>query len=89
MDDQRLGRIEEKLDKLADAVVSLARMEERMLTLFKRIEQYEVKQEKLEERVSDLELDDAGKNSVFKIVDKATWVVLGIVLAFFLDFFKK
>lgn len=89
MDDQRLGRIEEKLDKLADAVVSLARMEERMLTLFKRIEQYEVRQEKLEERVSDLELDDAGKNSVFKIVDKATWVVLGIVLAFFLDFFKK
>jgi hypothetical protein len=26
-EDQRLGRIEEKLDKLADAVVGLARME--------------------------------------------------------------
>jgi len=89
MDDLRLGRIEEKLDKLADAVVSLARMEERMLTLFKRIEQYEVRQEKLETRVSDLEMDDAGKNSIFRIVDKATWLVLGVVLASFLDIFKK
>jgi len=89
MDDLRLGRIEEKLDKLAYAVVSLARMEERMLTLFKRIEQYEVRQEKLEIRVSDLEMDDAGKNSIFRIVDKATWVVLGVVLALFMDIFKK
>lgn len=89
MSDLRLGRIEEKLDKLADAVVSLARMEERMLTLFKRIEQYEVRQEKLEERVSDIELQDAGKNSVIRIIEKATWLVLGIVLAFFTDILKK
>lgn len=89
MDDLRLGRIEEKLDKLADAVVSLARMEERMLTLFKRIEQYEVRQGKLEERVSDIELQDAGKNSVIRIIEKATWLVLGIVLAFFTDILKK
>ena len=89
MSDLRLGRIEEKLDKLADAVVSLARMEERMLTLFKRIEQYEVRQTKLEERVSDIELQDAGKNSVIRIIEKATWLVLGIVLAFFTDILKK
>jgi uncharacterized coiled-coil protein SlyX len=89
MSDLRLGRIEEKLDKLADAVVSLARMEERMLTLFKRIEQYEVKQEKLEERVSDIEIQDAGKNSVIRIIEKATWLVFGIALAFFSDMWKK
>ena len=89
MDDLRLGRIEEKLDKLADAVVSLARMEERMLTLFKRIEQYEVRQERLEERVSEIEIQDAGKNSVIRIIEKATWLVLGIVLAFFTDILKK
>lgn len=89
MSDLRLGRIEEKLDKLADAVVSLARMEERMLTLFKRIEQYEIRQVKLEERVTDLEMEDAGKNSIFRIVDKTTWVVLGVVLAFILDIFKR
>jgi len=89
MSDLRLGRIEEKLDKLADAVVSLARMEERMLTLFKRIEQYENRQEKIEERVNDLEMEDAGKNSVIRIIEKATWLALGIALAFFTDLLKR
>ena len=89
MSDLRLGRIEEKLDKLADAVVSLARMEERMLTLFKRIEQYETRQDRIEVRVSDLELEDAGKNSVIRIIEKLTWLVLGIALAFFTDILKR
>ena len=88
-EDPRLGRIEEKLDKLADAVVGLARMEERMLTIFKRIEKYEEKQEVLESRVSNLELDDAGKNSLIRVFDKAIWLVFGIALAFFSDFLKK
>jgi hypothetical protein len=88
-EDQRLGRIEEKLDKLADAVVGLARMEERMLTLFKRIEKYEEKQEELVERVSAIELDDAGKNSIYRILDKSVWLVVGIAVAFLFDLFKK
>jgi hypothetical protein len=88
-EDQRLGRIEEKLDKLADAVVGLARMEERMLTLFKRIEKYEEKQEELVERVSAIELEDAGKNSIYRILDKSVWLVVGIAAAFFFDLFKK
>jgi hypothetical protein len=89
MSDLRLGRIEEKLDKLADAVVSLARMEERMLTLFKRIEQYENRQERIEERVADLEMEDAGKNSVIRVIEKLTWLIVGIALAFFTDLLKR
>lgn len=89
MSDLRLGRIEEKLDKLADAVVSLARMEERMLTLFKRIEQYEVRQTKIEERITDLEMEDAGKNSVIRVIEKLTWLIVGIALAFFTDLLKR
>lgn len=88
-EDQRLSRIEEKLDKLADAVVSLARMEERMLTIFKRIEVYETRQEQLEQRVTDIELQDAGKNSIYKILDKGVWLVLGVAVAFFFDILKK
>lgn len=88
-EDPRLSRIEEKLDKLADAVVSLARMEERMLTIFKRIELYEAKQIQLEQRITDIELEDAGQNSVYRIADKAIWLVLGVAIAFFFDFLKK
>jgi len=89
MEDLRLSRIESKLDKLADAVVSLARMEERMLTLFKRIDNYEEQQEKLEERVSGLEIEDAGKNSVIRVIEKLTWLIVGIALAFFTDLLKR
>jgi len=88
-DDLRLGRIEEKLDKLADAVVGLARMEERMLTIFKRIEKYEEKQEELEGRVSAIEIEDAGKNSIYRILDKSVWLVVGVAVAFFFDIIKK
>lgn len=88
-EDPRLGRIEEKLDKLADAVVGLARMEERMLTIFKRIEKYEEKQEDLDNRISAIELEEAGKNSIFGIITRATWLVVGIALAFVFDIFKK
>ena len=38
MTEDRLTRIEDKLDKLSNAVVTLARMEERMITVFKRMD---------------------------------------------------
>ena len=44
MTDERLMRIEDKLDKLSNAVVTLARMEERMITLFKRMDHYDDEQ---------------------------------------------
>jgi hypothetical protein len=89
MEDLRLSRIEAKLDKLADAVVSLARMEERMLTIFKRIEHYEDRQQKIEERVLEIEKDDASKDSIFSVVNRSIWLVAGIALAFVFDLFKK
>ena len=38
MSEERLSRVENKLDKLSEAVVEMARMEERLLTIFKRLE---------------------------------------------------
>ena len=89
MEDLRLSRIESKLDKLADAVVSLARMEERMLTIFKRIENYEERQQKIEERVTEIEKEDAGKDSVFSVINRSVWLIAGIALAFMFDLMKK
>ena len=38
MNDNRLSRIEEKLDKLFEAVISMARIEERMISVFKLLD---------------------------------------------------
>jgi len=79
MDDQtiRLNRIEEKLDRVSEAIVSLARMEERMITLFKRMDTYDTKQDMLENRVSKIE----GSSTW---TDKVIWVIVaGALAAFF------
>lgn len=79
MDDQttRLNRIEEKLDRVSEAIVSLARMEERMITLFKRMDTYDTKQDILENRVSKIE----GSSTW---TDKVIWIIVaGALAAFF------
>lgn len=81
MEDNRLIRIEEKLDKLADAVVSLARMEERMITLFKRMDGYERRQDDLEGRVTEVEKTSVSRGAIYRIIDKATWIVVGVAVA--------
>lgn len=75
MDDQttRLNRIEEKLDKVGEAIISLARMEERMITLFRRMDSYDQNQNTLEGRVTKIEVAHAGSAWVERIV----WLIVG------------
>lgn len=58
----RLDRIENKLDKMSEAIVSLARMEERMITLFKRMDTYDTKQDMLDNRVLKIEVVQANND---------------------------
>ena len=76
MEDQRLNRIESKLDKLAEAVVSLARMEERMITLFNRMGKYEERQDSLEARVDDVETDIVKNGTTLRFAERVFWVVI-------------
>jgi hypothetical protein len=86
MEDSRLGRIELKLDKLSEAVVSLARMEERMITLFKRMDNYEQDHDELSDRVTDLEATANRRGVIFGLVDKITWIVVGVLIALGMEF---
>jgi hypothetical protein len=81
MEEQRLARIEQKLDKLSEAVVSLARMEERMITLFNRMDGYDIRQNNIEDRVSEVEKITVSRGAVFRLVDKLIWIVVGLVTA--------
>ena len=75
MDDQttRLNRIEEKLDKVSEAIVSLARMEERMITLFKRMDNYDDHHRALDGRVTKVEISTASGAWVERVV----WLIVG------------
>ncbi|WP_353429259.1 hypothetical protein [Paracoccus denitrificans] len=50
-----LERLEAKVDRMSDAIVSLARMEERMVTLFNRMDRYDTEQREVIKRVAELE----------------------------------
>lgn len=80
-EEARLGRIETKLDRLADAVVALARMEERMVTLFKRTDSTDESLREIEARLSSLERLDVGRGALFRILDKFAWLVIGAAVA--------
>jgi hypothetical protein len=79
MDDQttRLNRIEEKLDKVGEAIISLARMEERMITLFRRMDNYDQNQSTIESRVTKIEVAHAGSAWVERIV----WLVVAALIS--------
>ena len=89
MEDQRLSRIEQKLDKLSEAVVSLARMEERIITLFNRMDTYDARQLNMEDRVADIERISVGRGAIFKLVDKLIWIVVGLSAAVLIESFVK
>ena len=55
MSDGQLSRMEDKLDKLSEAVVKIARMEERLLTIFKRLEHMDAAFKKYDDRVDEIE----------------------------------
>ena len=50
----RLQRIEEKLDKLTDTISQFARIEERMLSVFKRLDRHEKRLDDQEEDIKEL-----------------------------------
>lgn len=87
MDDQttRLNRIEEKLDKVGEAIISLARMEERMLTLFRRMDTYDQNQNTLEGRVNKIEVTSASSAWVERVV----WLVVAALVSGTLYFGKQ
>ena len=55
MSEDRLTRMEDKLDKLSEAVLAIARMEERMLTVFKRLENVDGGIKKMDDRIDEME----------------------------------
>lgn len=73
--DQRLDRIEEKIDKLSDAMISLARAEERLIAIekqnfatYERMNKHSVKLDDIDDRVTRNE-------NTINIVNKVFWIV--------------
>jgi hypothetical protein len=73
--EQRLKRIEIKLDEVGKAIVALARVEERVLAILKRMDVHQSEISTLDDRVAKLELN-AGKNGqALRFAERCFWIV--------------
>jgi len=81
-ENQRLSRIEGKLDKLSDAVIALARMEERMVTLFNRMGKYEEKQDELEDRVGEMTLRLSTDGQTLRFAERLFWIAASAAVSY-------
>jgi tetrahydromethanopterin S-methyltransferase subunit G len=76
----RLDRIETKLDQLSEAIVNLARAEERITVLAKYGEQQAAQILKIVDRLDKLETKVSSNEIIVNVINKLFWIVVtGIV----------
>jgi hypothetical protein len=74
-DDQRFDRLEQKIDKLTDAVTKIVRVEEQLISNNKRVDRLEVRVDKNEadiDNIAKLVRDNAG---IAKFSEKLFWII--------------
>ena len=55
MTEDRLQRMEDKIDRMSQAIIAMARMEERMITVFKRLDAFDETAKKIDARMDEAE----------------------------------
>ena len=73
---KRLDRIEDKLDKLSEAVISLARAEEKISVLMTTSQVQNDSLLRLNNRVDRLEKDVDGNKLTINIINKVFWLIM-------------
>lgn len=73
---ERLTRIEEKIDKLSEVIVSIARAEEKIYGLQNDHDKMFDRVNKIQERVDSIETKVEENSRTTKLINKLIWVVL-------------
>tara|TARA_A100001388_G_scaffold230025_1_gene181988 strand:+ start:29674 stop:29937 length:264 start_codon:yes stop_codon:yes gene_type:complete len=73
--EDRLNRMEDKIDKLSEAVLAMARMEERMITVFKRMENFDHAHKKIDDRLDDFEKQAIARGQKIAFAERFFWMV--------------
>lgn len=76
MQEDRLDRIEEKLDKMSEAIICLARMEERMVTVFRRLDTFDDLCKKMDSRMDEYEKQSIARGQKIAFAERVFWMVL-------------
>ena len=75
MSEERLNRIEKHLDKMSAAMVDMARMEERLVSAFKRIDNVVEYQKKADERLDEMEKQAIARGQKIAFAERIFWMI--------------
>jgi len=76
----RLNRIEEKIDKLSDAIITLARVEEKISDLeTRRIESHE-RANRISANIDELDRKVTSLNEKVLVLNRVMWIVVASVV---------
>jgi len=76
----RLDRIEEKIDKLADAVVAIARAEEKLLGLEQISMDLHRKISDIDERLRKVETSSHDATNNLQVINKIFWIAISALI---------
>jgi len=73
---ERLDRIEEKIDKMSEAIIALARAEEKIMSMEKFLHQQADQMHNLINRVDRVEDDVRDNASTVNVINKIFWIIM-------------
>jgi wobble nucleotide-excising tRNase len=86
--DDRLDRIEEKIDRLSDVVIQLARVEEKINELEIRRKESHERVNKLSEKIDVIDTKTTAMLVTLTSLQKITWLTIGGVVSMVISHFN-
>ena len=84
----RLEKLESKIDKLSDAVIAIARIEERVTTILKQNDRFIARMDRLENRVEIVEQKAIVNSKGVSMFERAFWVVFAGIISIIVYTFR-
>jgi len=84
MDEKRLDRIEQKIDRLADAITAIARVEEKMLASNSRVDALEKRVATTENDLQAIAIMSRKNTLIMAFANTTFWLVAGALIAYFI-----
>lgn len=82
VDERRIERMENTLDKVCEAVSQIAVVDERLLSLLSRMERFEKRLDEQEDKVIDLSEDVILNSKLVKTSERFFWVGVSALASF-------
>jgi predicted nuclease with TOPRIM domain len=84
----RLDKLDGKIDKLSEAIVAIARIEERVTTVLKQNDRFILRMDRLEDRVEIVEQKAIVNTKGVSMFERAFWIIFAGIVSIIVYTFK-